>query len=533
MERQIASGGFGAPASRLRDLAAQHRYEHVPGDEGSGSALGRWPDLRGRRTSCLMSQASGRLGADEPQGGPGHGPHERHDAADLRRGAKGHQMGEHLQDELAPQAARSRTRGLLAGLLAVAAASVVLLLPAPAQAQLCPDVPHDPDPVELSCGSKNERWAVVDPGSGSVTNVVGWNGTNLWRPPVGQIAIDLPDGSPVGPGWWLVDGEFIRDSFERNLTARADILSVHLSWSTGGLGMETFDVRYTVTVQPTGAQHTATGSSLTLDPLDAGVSYSFTVTATLPDGRTVQGPTVSATPQEDPDPECTDRSVARECRAATNWAHVVEATGYVSNVSVCHWNVCGDPDSDYRKSFNARGILLIDLAGFDLPQQPGIGWRYVDGTFVDVRPRDEELESVTSGAQEPGLTNGDASEGAAPETDGDTNEDTNEDTDESAAARSTDQTSVPGTTGGTAETGNGSGDDGREDAFGTSEAPSRSPDARPLTPGGEVSAGTTGEDADGQTDVSAEEKAGDAESSNFVRRIASAIASFFSGLFSR
>ena len=277
---------------------------------------------------------------------------------------------------------RTRPRRWLAFGSAAAATLALQFAQSPAEAQLCPDVPHDPDPIELQCSSQNERWAVVDPGSGLVTNVVGWNGTNRWRPPAGQIAIDLPDGSPVGPGWWMVDGSFISDSFERNLTARADILSVHLSWSNGGLGSQTQGVVFTVTVQPTGSQHTTSDNRLTLDPLKPGVAHSFTVTAQLPDGRTVQGPTVSATPKEDPDPDCLDRSVARECRKATNWAHVVKTTGYVDNVSVCTWEVCGDPSSSYRQSFNGRGILLIELDGLGLAQRPGPGWWMVDGKFV-------------------------------------------------------------------------------------------------------------------------------------------------------
>jgi hypothetical protein len=283
----------------------------------------------------------------------------------------------------------------LATALLVAAAVVLVPHPTQAQSGLCPDVPHDPDPVELDCASATERWAVVDPTTGAVTNIVGWTGTNRWRPPAGQVAMDLPEGASVGPGWWYVDGEFVRDSFERNLTARADILSVHLRWSTGGLGMETGDVRFTVTVQPTGQQHTTHGSSLTLDPLEAGVTHSFTVTAQLPDGSTRKGPTVNATPEEDPDPDCTDHSVARECRAATNWAHIVMATGLVENVSVCTWDVCGDPGSAFRQNHEDRGIRLLDLDAMDLEQRPGPGWWYVDGEFI----RDSFERNVTANAR--------------------------------------------------------------------------------------------------------------------------------------
>ena len=284
---------------------------------------------------------------------------------------------------------------ILATALLVAAAVVLAPHPAQARSGLCPDVPHDPDPVELDCASETERWAVVDPTTGAVTNIVGWTGTNRWRPPVGQVAMDLPEGASVGPGWWYVDGEFVRDSFERNLTARADILSVHLRWSTGGLGVDTGDIRFTVTVQPTGEQHTTHGSSLTLDPLEAGVTHSFTVTAELPDGSTRQGPTVNATPEEDPDPDCTDRSVARECRAATNWAHIVMATGLVENVSVCTWDVCGDPESAFRRNHEDRGIRLMDLDAMSLEQRPGPGWWYVDGRFI----RDSFERNVTANAR--------------------------------------------------------------------------------------------------------------------------------------
>ena len=284
---------------------------------------------------------------------------------------------------------RSRTRVLRrrTSLLATALVTAVLLPPGAAEAQLCPDVRHSPDPVELECGSLNERWAVIDETTGSVTNVVVWNGTNLWRPPPGTFARDLPDGSPVGPGWWLVDGAFVADSFERNVSARPDVLSVHLSWSVGGLGTDSGEVSFTVDVQPTGQQFTVEGTGLTVEPLEAGVNYRFTVTATRADGTTVTGPVVTATPQADPDPECSDGNVARECRAATDWAVVHPETGMVENVIVCTAAQCG-PDGEWEgvmpQGTSWPGHLLIELT-----EAAGIGWQYVDGEFVDVRPEED------------------------------------------------------------------------------------------------------------------------------------------------
>lgn len=308
--------------------------------------------------------------------------------------------------------------------LTLAAMLLVLAGPAatPASAALCPDVPHSSDPVELDCASANERWAVIDATTGLVTNVVGWNGTNKWRPPVGQFAKDLPDGSPVGPGWWYVDGTFIRDSFERNVTATARILGVELRWSTGGLGTDTGDVTFTIDVAPTGQQFTTSSSSLLIDPLEAGVAHTFTVTATRSDGSTVQGPVVTATPEVDPDPDCTDHSVARECRAATDWAVVDPDTMLVANVIVCTPWQCG-ADGEWRGRMPTDtswpNFLLIELRG-----RGGIGWQYVDGTFVDVRPREEPEEFTPSPpAPEPtdeatGATDAtDATTGGSAETD--------------------------------------------------------------------------------------------------------------------
>ena len=276
---------------------------------------------------------------------------------------------------------------------AVAVALLLFAEPEPAVAQLCSDVPHSADPTALDCASENERWAVIDGTTGLVTNVVVWNGTNLWRPPAGEFARDLPDGSPVGPGWWLVDGEFVRDSFERNVTARADVLSVHLSWSTGGLGLDSDAITFTVDVQPTGESITVSDTGLTIDQLEAGVVHTFTVTATRPDGSTVTGPIVTATPEADPDPDCTDHSVARECRRATDWAVVHPTTGMVENVTVCTPEQCGaDGVWGGRMPDDTPwpGHLLIELPD---ESPAGIGWQYVDGVFVDVRPVEEDDES--------------------------------------------------------------------------------------------------------------------------------------------
>lgn len=294
-------------------------------------------------------------------------------------------------------------RGRVLCVVITGALVVSLLLPSPAEATLCPDVAHDSDPVALDCTSTNERWAVIDASTGLVTNVVGWNGTNLWRPEAGQFARDLPDGASVGPGWWYVDGSFVRDSFERNVTARADILSVHLSWSSGGLGTDSSGITFTVDVQPTGQRFSVNDSQLTIDPLDADVLHTFTVIAIRPDGTTVLGPIVTATPQRDPDPDCTNIGVARECRAATGWAVVHPESGMVENVIVCTPWQCGT-DGEWGglmpSDTSWPRYRLIELTG-----PGGIGWQYIDGRFVDVRPIEEpelptEQPEPASGATE-------------------------------------------------------------------------------------------------------------------------------------
>jgi hypothetical protein len=243
---------------------------------------------------------------------------------------------------------------------------------------------------------------------------------------VGQFARDLPDGSPVGPGWWYVGGTFVRDTFERNVTATAQILGVDLTWSTGGLGTDG-DVTFTIDVAPTGQRFTTSDNRLLIDPLEADVEHTFTVTATRPDGTTVRGPIVKATPKVDPDPLCQDHRVARECRAATRWAVVNPETGLVGNVIVCTPWVCGE-DGEWGGRMPTDtpwpNYLLIELTG-----PGGIGWRYVDGEFIDVRPReDEEREDeedegeapsapVQPDATEPDATEADASEPDATEPD--------------------------------------------------------------------------------------------------------------------
>ncbi len=406
-----------------------------------------------------------------------------------------------------------RTTPVLALLLATAVALVPHPRPAHAQA-LCPDVPHDPEPIELDCASVTERWAVVDPSTGAVTNIVGWTGTNKWRPPVGQVAMDLPEGASAGPGWWYVDGEFVRDSFDRNLTARADILSVHLSWSTGGLGVDTDGVRFTVTVQPTGQQKTTSGSSLTFDPLEAGVTHSFTVTATLPDGSTRQGPTVNATPEKDPDPDCTDRSVARECRAATNWAVVHPSSGMVDNVIVCTAAQCG-VDGEWGGKMPSDtpwpGHHLIELSGTG-----GIGWQYVDGRFVDVRPTEVEEAPESPETPEAGAT---TEETVVNNEETVANNEAEEDT--SASASVADETTDADPTPSTSASNE---DDVLADIAGAAPA-MRSP------------TGVESEDeraaADDENEDGALTEAAPEPNDTLIRRITGTIAAFFRGLFSR
>lgn len=185
-----------------------------------------------------------------------------------------------------------------------------------------------------------------------------------------------------GPGWWYVDGEFIRDSFEKNARATAGIHKVNLSWSTGGLGMSDDGVTFGVAVSPTGQVVETTQSSLEITSLTPEVEHTFTITATLPDGSTRTAPVVSATPLVDPNPDCLPSRQATECLSATRWAHIVEATGFVDAISICTWNVCGNPESFFRQDHNSRGIILLDLDEMSLEQQPGPGWWYVGGQFI-------------------------------------------------------------------------------------------------------------------------------------------------------
>lgn len=254
----------------------------------------------------------------------------------------------------------------------------------------------------------DRSWASVDAATGYVDNMLGctWavcgDPESFFRQDYERRGFLLLDVERMGlsqlpgPGWWYLDGTFVRDVFELNLSARADILSVHLSWSTGGLGPDLSGVTYTVTIAPGGRTVTLGGfeTSLSLDPLPADVVHTFSIAAALLDGRTIAGPTVTATPKPDPDPDCLDTRVARECRKATSWAAVHPDTGIVGNVIVCTKEQCG-PDGPWGGVSPADtptpGHLLVELTG-----PGGIGWKYVDGTFVDVRPREEPFARTPS-----------------------------------------------------------------------------------------------------------------------------------------
>jgi hypothetical protein len=276
-----------------------------------------------------------------------------------------------------------------------------------------------------------------------------------------------------------------------------------------------FGATFTVLIQPGDRRVDAGGStSITLDPLEPGTAHTFTVQAQLPDGRTVTGPSVTATPLVDPDPDCTDRSVARECRAATSWAHISTSTWLVENVSVCTFAVCGAEDSDYRRQHAARGILLVELT-----DGGGIGWRYEDGRFIDVRPREEF----------PGIGgNGTADTGSTTPSD-DTN-DTNgaggaRTTDDRAASQDPDDPDTDGTSG-----------DRSEPAVTPDDGPSVLEDETVVPFPAEAEPSDTTGDAPSEgpaedTSVAAAERP--TEPSNPVQRVLRALVSFFSGLFGR
>jgi hypothetical protein len=52
-----------------------------------------------------------------------------------------------------------------------------------------------------------KRWACVE--DGKVETVIIWDGVQNWPPAETYIMVELPEGSPVGPDWDYVDGEFI------------------------------------------------------------------------------------------------------------------------------------------------------------------------------------------------------------------------------------------------------------------------------------------------------------------------------------
>jgi hypothetical protein len=438
------------------------------------------------------------------------------------RDRSGHVVGPHGRRRATP------------ALLALGAMVLTLAFPlsAPADAATCPDVPHTSEPVELDCASESERWAVIDSVTGLVTNVAGWTGTNLWRPPAGQFAKDLPVGSPVGPGWWYVDGTFVRDSFERNVTARAQILGVQLSWSTGGLGTDSGSITFVIDVQPTGQRFETGGSSLLIDPLTADVAHTFTVTAILPDGRTVQGPVVTATPKPDPDPDCTDHSVARECRAATGWAVVHPSTGMVENVIVCTPWQCGvDGAWGGRMPDDTPwpGYLLIELTG-----NAGIGWQYVDGRFVDVRP----VESVDEGA--PADTPSDAPAAGEDPATGDATPGPGPETGADADGSSDDPApSAPGTEDSTSS-GDARSDDPTDVEDGTTLPPGPAPDASEPDTDLEAAAlgrsgaaaDTRGQDTEDTVDTERVDEV-EVRPAGPFRRVVDAIGAFIRGLFSR
>jgi hypothetical protein len=216
-----------------------------------------------------------------------------------------------------------------------------------------------------------------------------------------------------GPGWWYVNGTFIRDSFEKNATARAGIHRVDLSWSTGGLGMSDQDIVFNVSVSPTGQKIETRNNSLQIRSLAPGVKHTFNITATLPSGKKLTAPVVSATPLVDPNPDCLPSGQATECLSATNWAHVSIETGLIVTVAVCTPRVCGDPQSDYSRIYRERGIILVELVN----TPAWVGWLYVDGQFIDPRPAQsgDSSEAVDSEGSSGQPSNGSAS---SPVTDG-------------------------------------------------------------------------------------------------------------------
>lgn len=50
-------------------------------------------------------------------------------------------------------------------------------------------------------------FAVID-STGTVTNVVVWDGRTQWQPPDGTTAVAIPEGSGAGIGWTYQNGTF-------------------------------------------------------------------------------------------------------------------------------------------------------------------------------------------------------------------------------------------------------------------------------------------------------------------------------------
>jgi hypothetical protein len=51
------------------------------------------------------------------------------------------------------------------------------------------------------------RYAVID-NTGTVTNVVEWDGVATWSPPAGSTVVPLPAGSIASIGWTYAAGVF-------------------------------------------------------------------------------------------------------------------------------------------------------------------------------------------------------------------------------------------------------------------------------------------------------------------------------------
>ena len=284
-----------------------------------------------------------------------------------------------------------RRQSLATAMVAMVTAAVMSLVPATSSFA-------DDDP--------ERRWAHIVEATGFVENVSGCTWRVCGDPDSffrqdhnarGIILLDLDqmnlDQQP-GPGWWYVDGQFIRDSFEKNATARAGIHRVDLSWSIGGLGSSFDDVTFTVSVSPTGQVIETSQSSLEITSLTPEVEHTFTITATLADGSTKTAPVVSATPLVDPNPDCLPSRQATECLSATNWAHVRISDGLIVNVAVCTKAVCGDEKSDYSRIYRERGIKMVELVN----TPAWMGWTYRDGIFFPpVSSKNGEETSPPSG----------------------------------------------------------------------------------------------------------------------------------------